>query len=275
MPRYARRPSGQRSLPGPWKNGPVPVVGLIGGIGAGKSRVASGLASRGAAVLDADTIGHALLDQRPARTEVVKRFGQDVLSPPESEGGDPRIDRNVLGRIVFAEPTARRALESILHPKMRATFEKAIRRVARRQEAPLVVLDAAVLLEAGWDDLCDVIVFVDAPEQVRRARLSESRGWSAADLAARQSAQWPLGRKREQADVILKNNGTAEDLEAQLGPLWKKLLRRPEFQPESFDRDALPLRDRPADRPDIRPRSGPPSGSASAPRPRSRGRRKP
>lgn len=276
MPRYARRPSGQRRLPGPWKHGPMPVVGLVGGIGAGKSRVASELAARGAAVLDADTIGHALLDQKPSRNAVVARFGEDVLDTSVGEGEEPKIDRSALGRIVFAAPHALRALEKILHPRMRSTFEKAIRRVGRRREAPMVVLDAAVLFEAGWDDLCDAIVFIEAPDRVRRARIAESRSWSAEQLSARESAQWPLARKREQSDHVLINHGTPEELTARLDSLWRALTRRPEFSAAPDDRGDAGDRARPPvepDRPSARTRRSTP-GQERPGGPRSRSRRK-
>ncbi|QDV33099.1 dephospho-CoA kinase [Tautonia plasticadhaerens] len=273
MARYARRPSGQRRPPGPWKNGPVPVVGLIGGIGSGKSLAASALAAKGATVLDADAIGHALLDQRPARDEVVARFGDDVLAPEPPEGGPRRVDREALGRIVFDEPTSLKALERILHPRMRKTFEKAINRVARRQEAPMVVLDAAILLEAGWDDLCDAVVFVEAPPAARLARLAASRGWSAEQLSKREQAQLPPARKRERADHVLPNDSTPDALEKRIESLWGRLTRRPAWQPSSDDREGPPPRGAPAagdaDRPGPRQRSPRPE----APRARPRGRR--
>ncbi len=221
-------------------------------------------------MLDADTIGHTLLDQRPSRNAVVARFGDDVLDTTVGEGEEPKIDRAALGGIVFAEPHALRALEAILHPRMRSTFEKAIRRVGRRREAPMVVLDAAVLFEAGWDDLCDAIVFVDAPDRVRRARIAESRGWSAEQLSARESAQWPLTRKREQSDHVFTNHGPPEDLTARLDALWRTLIRRPEFSVAPDDRSETTVEsERPIARTRrFRPGQGRPDG------PRSRNRRK-
>jgi dephospho-CoA kinase len=196
----------------------VAVIGLIGGIGAGKSRVAALLAESGAKLIDADVVGHALLDQRPVRDEVVARFGPDVLDRAGADAGaPPRIDRRALGAIVFADPAALRRLEAILHPRMRRTFERAIAREARRGQGPgCVVLDAAILLEAGWDALCDRIVFVDAPREVRLARLAEARGWTAAMLADREAAQWPLDRKRARADVVVVNDDGIEPLAEQV-----------------------------------------------------------
>src|SRR4051794_11820965 len=115
--RYGR-PRPQTRPSGPWKHGAIPVIGLIGGIGAGKSRVAELLAEDGAFVIDADAVGHALLDQRPVRELIVDRFGADLLdrSGPDDAltGGPSRIDRGRLGAIVFADPAALRTLEAIL-----------------------------------------------------------------------------------------------------------------------------------------------------------------
>ena len=149
--------------PGPWKHGAIPVIGLIGGIGGGKSLAAAALARRGAFVLDADAVGHALLDQTPVRERVVERFGTGVLAPSTDPDEPPHIDRRALGEIVFAQPSALCDLETILHPIMRRTFERAIARTVRRGKARGVVLDAAILLEAEWDSLCDRVVFIDAP----------------------------------------------------------------------------------------------------------------
>ncbi|MFO0959627.1 MAG: dephospho-CoA kinase [Isosphaeraceae bacterium] len=198
------------------------VLGLIGGIGAGKSRVAAEFAEAGAFVLDADRVGHALLDQKPAREEVVARFGPEVLAADDPE----RIDRKALGALVFQDPGARADLEKILHPRMRRSFEKAIARVVRRREAKVMVLDAAILLEAGWDDLCDEVAFVDAPDEARRARVEARNGWSAEDLKSRESAQWPIARKRARAQVIIANDGPEEAIGPQVRKIYRSFLAR-------------------------------------------------
>jgi dephospho-CoA kinase len=231
MARYARRPAGPRPPRGPWKHGPIPVIGLVGGIGSGKSQVAALWAERGAVVLDADAIGHALLEQRPARDAVLARFGPEVLIRAAVGDGDgdgpPRIDRRALGALVFAHPGSLRDLERILHPRMRRTFERAIARTARRGRALAVVLDAAILFEAGWDVLCDRVVFVDAPEDQRRARLAAQRGWSPEVLEARERAQWPLDRKRRAADLLLRNDSDRDALRPEAQRLWDQVTRVP------------------------------------------------
>ena len=196
---------------GCWKHGPIPVIGLIGGIGSGKSRLAQRLAAWGATVLDADAVGHQWLRDAEVRHQIVERFGTGVLSGPRPGSDDaPPVDRQVLGAIVFADPWARAALEAIVHPRMRASFLAAIGRAQRESAPGLVVLDAAILLEAGWDDLCDRIVFVDAPRPERWRRVAAARGWSEETFAARERAQWPVDQKQRRADWVL-TNATGQD----------------------------------------------------------------
>jgi len=231
MPRSSPETPGPRRRPaGPWRNGPIPVVGVIGGIGAGKSLVASEFASRGGFLLDADQIGHTLLEQSPCRDRVLERFGEEILAPFGDFGVRRPIDRRALGSIVFSRPEALRDLESILHPAMRKTFERAIARESRRGRVPAVVLDAAILYEAGWDTLCDFVVFVDAEPEIRLARLEASRGWTLEVLTAREKLQGPLEEKRRQADHVLTNNNDLAELKTSADALWTQLInprRRP------------------------------------------------
>ena len=156
-----------------------------------------------------------------ARDLVYARFGDDILDPAGL------IDRAALGQIVFAHPSARGDLEAILHPRMRKTFGCAIDRVMRRGEAPAVVLDAAVLYEAGWGTLCDVVAFVDAPDDVRLARVSSQRGWDAEMLETRACSQLPLDVKRQCAGVVVRNDGDPEALAAEIDALWDRLRTPP------------------------------------------------
>jgi dephospho-CoA kinase len=169
-------------------------------MGSGKSRVAQLLAKRGATVIDADSVGHALLDQGPVQETLVRKFGTDILGPDLGDG-TRQIDRRALGAIVFANEDARKALEESLHPRMRTTFERVISRLSRqvspkpgalRLPPPIVVLDAAVLYEAGWNDLCDMVVFVDAPRKDRIKRVKLQRDWTPDEMDRREVAQWAL-----------------------------------------------------------------------------------
>jgi dephospho-CoA kinase len=257
MPRSPHRPTRPSQPAGQYKHGAIPVIGLIGGIGAGKSRVAELLAAAGAFVIDADQVGHALLAQAPVRDLVAAQFGPRVLAQGEKGGDPPPIDRRALGALVFADPAALRRLEAILHPRMRRTFERAIARVVRRGRARAVVLDAAILLEAGWNTLCDKIVLVDAPRDQRLARLAAARGWNEKGLAVREAAQWPLERKRALAGVVVTNDGAIQSLEEQVHDLTRALLGPPSGAPRPDRRAskvASPLK--------TRARTGPGSGAS-------------
>jgi len=190
-----------------------PVLGLIGGIGAGKSAAAAGLAALGAGVIDCDKLGHAVLETPPVVRQLTARWGGEIL---RSDGG---IDRRAVAGIVFADPAERLALEAILFPAIGARAAEAV--VAARSDPAVrfAVLDAAVLLEAGWHDACTRIVYIDAPRDVRLHRLHARGGWTDADLTAREAAQWPAGRKKAAADAVVENVGSIADLYARLGSL--------------------------------------------------------
>jgi dephospho-CoA kinase len=180
-------------------HGPIPVVGLTGCVGGGKSAAARLLAARGAVVIDADAVGHEVLERPEVRDRVAARFGPGVLK----EG--PRVDRRALGKIVFADASARRDLEAIVHPLMFEEFRRTIADAERGRAATLVALDAAILLESGWDRECDLVVFVDAPRADRLARVGATRGWSGAEFDAREAAQDSCESKRRRADYVLPN----------------------------------------------------------------------
>ena len=211
----------------PWKHGHVPVIGLIGAIGGGKSRVASMLEDRGALVLDADSMAHRLLEFSSIRDRVVDRFGPGILKVDDKAAHttEPGIDRGALGKIVFADSAALKDLESLLHPAIRNEFERIIEETNRAESAPAVVLDAAVLLEAGWHDLCDYLVCVDAPREIRLGRVRTQRGWSSETLAAREHAQWPLDQKKRCSNLVIMNDSGPEHLEREVDRFWPWLSR--------------------------------------------------
>ena len=197
----------------------IPVVGVIGGIGSGKSSVARRLQSlRPVAVIDADQFGHQVLNLPNVQERILKRFGPTVFEIDSQ--ATSQISRAALGRVVFgsdaAAQDARRDLEAIVHPEIRSLIERQISELRRQANVEAIVLDAAVLLEAGWNDLCDVVVFIDTPQADRIARVHAGRGWSAAELAQREASQWPLPRKRAAADAVLDNSNSVDDAARQL-----------------------------------------------------------
>ncbi len=209
----AQERSAQR-LPGAER---LPVIGLVGGVASGKSFVARELERLGAATLDADRAGHDVL-QQPEVVEAIRRqWGDEVL---EAGGA---VDRKALARIVFGDdPKAReqrRILEEITHPRIGQQILEQARRHAENGAVRALVLDAPVMLEAGWDALCDYIIFVDAPRDVRLSR-ALSRGWTRDDFAAREKAQETLEKKRERADFVIDNGKDPEYTRAQVERFW-------------------------------------------------------
>jgi dephospho-CoA kinase len=190
-----------------------PVIGLVGGIGSGKSSVAAEFARHGAAVISGDELGHRALLRPEVRTQVVERFGPDVL------GSHGEIDRRKLGALVFGDSDELRALEAIVHPWIERGIREQIAAVQVDPARRFVVLDAAILLEAGWNSFCDRIVYVDAPPELRLARLAQQRGWSAKEVQARTRAQLPLKEKQSRADATIDNSTTPEDLARQVAQL--------------------------------------------------------
>lgn len=195
----------------------VPVVGLIGGIGAGKSQVAAALARRGGRVVAGDPVGHEALKQPEIRKKLVRQWGTEIL---DHHGN---VDRRKVSAIVFADPEQRRTLEALVQPWIGERLREQIAAAQRDPTVQFVVLDAAVMLEAGWESACDLLVFVHAPRQIRLARVAEQRGWSAEELARREQAQLTEVEKADRADFTLDNSGTLEQLEPQLDRLLEKL----------------------------------------------------
>lgn len=183
------------------------VVGLVGGIASGKSKVAAMFASLGAAVIDADRLGHDILKLPLIARQLAQRFGPTIL---DDTGG---INRRELGKLVFgtAPDAAQRLkqLEEVLHPQIHAEAVHELKRLLASSPRPsAIVIDAPLLLEAKWAPLCDLILFVDTPVDIRRERATQ-RGWNAAHFAAREQTQWSLDAKRRFATHVV--NGTADE----------------------------------------------------------------
>jgi dephospho-CoA kinase len=190
--------------------GNKPVIGLIGGIGSGKSQVATAFARNGARVIAGDQLGQAALRDPDIRARVASRWGGAVLD----EHGD--IDRRRLGAIVFADSAERKALEAIVHPWIRRHILADIDKARRDPGVPLIVLDAAIMLEAGWNEVCDRLVYIEAPRAVRLERVARQRGWSEKEVDARERAQLPLTEKVVRADHVLDNSASLEYLNRQV-----------------------------------------------------------
>jgi len=196
------------------------ILGLIGGIASGKSAVAAELADLGAVVLDADQAAHGVINLPVVQQVLVERWGKEVL------GDDGKIDRAEVARRVFAEDQNAskelRFLEETLHPRIRERFEARLAELEAAGTA-IAVIDAPLLLEAGWENLCDVLVFVDAPQAERLGRASSLRNWTTAEFAKREACQMPIAEKRQQSTQVVSNSGSLANLRDQVLALWTSL----------------------------------------------------
>ncbi len=196
------------------------VIGLTGGIASGKSLVSQRLAERGAVIIDADRLGHEAYQQgTETYRAVVEAFGPEVV------GADGDVDRRVLGTKVFGDPEARRRLEEIVWPGIRRLAEERLAEL-RQEGAGVVVLEAAVLIEADWLPLVDEVWLVTASPETVRQRLTARNGLTAEQAEARVRAQLTNEKRRPYADVVIENDGTLEELRQAVDEAWSKLETR-------------------------------------------------
>jgi dephospho-CoA kinase len=200
-------------------------VGLTGGIGSGKSAVSSRLASRGAVVIDSDVLAREVVAPgTDGLAEVVKAFGSDVLT------ADGELDRPALGRIVFGDEAARRKLEAIIHPQVRA---RAAEIEAAAPADAVVVHDIPLLVETGQADRFDVVLVVDAPIDVQLERLTTQRGMTETEAKQRIASQASREDRLAVAGLVLDNSGSLADLEGRIDEVWAELQRRSGHGPDT------------------------------------------
>lgn len=189
------------------------VIGLTGGIAAGKSTVSEALREAGAVVIDADKVGHeAYLPGTETHQALVAAFGDQILAE------DGQIDRRKLGAIVFADPAERQRLQDIVWPRMKEMMRGRLAELAEQGTA-VAVIEAAVLFEAGWQDLVGEIWVVQVPETVAMQRLIARNGFSPEDAQSRIRAQLSNEERARQADVVIDNSGTIEDAQERVRKL--------------------------------------------------------
>ncbi len=193
------------------------VIGLTGGIGTGKSTVSQFLAELGAVIVDADKVGHeALKPEGEVWRKVISAFGKHIVTP------NGHIDREKLGRIVFGNPEARERLNHITHPPM-YEMVKAQLEEYRRQGMGVVVLEAPLLLEAGWPPLADEVWVTVASEATVLKRLKGRSGLSERESLARIRSQLPQEERTRHADVVIDTDCSLDELKARVKKLWQKL----------------------------------------------------
>ena len=193
-------------------------IGLTGGIGSGKSTASQILGELGAAVIDADKVGHKIyLPDTPAWREIVATFGADVLAP------DRTIDRTKLGPMVFSDPAALRQLNAITHGKIFSYIQGQIDYMRDKQATRVVAVEAAILLEAGWRSLVDQLWVVVAEVDVVIARLKVYKHFTEEQARARIAAQLSNAERIAQADQVIWNNTDLPALRQAVKATWQRL----------------------------------------------------
>jgi dephospho-CoA kinase len=197
------------------------VIGLVGGIGSGKSVASAMLAELGAEVINADVVGHEVYEPgKPGFDAITAEFGAEVV------GADGRIDRKKLGALVFADGGKLERLNAIVHPLIRAEIDRRIRRARDAGAVRAVVVEAAILLEAGWRSLVDQVWVISARREDVVERLAAQRGMDASETDARMAKQMTDAERRSVADVVIENVGSLDELRARLTGLWHAMVPR-------------------------------------------------
>lgn len=200
---------------------PAPVIGILGGIGSGKSSVIRELQDLKLTVIDADVVGHEVLKSSKIIAKLTEAFGKCILS-------DATVNRQKLGELVFGDHPNQKSnldkLNAIVHPEIRRRLHQQID--AAKQASEAVILDASLLLEGHWDDHCDHLIFVDTDENTRQARVQKNRGWDVNELPKREKNQVNIAVKRQRADFTVDNSGELEDSSRQMRDILTQILTR-------------------------------------------------
>ena len=196
-----------------------PLIGIVGGIASGKSRVAAEFERLGCALIDADAIAHALLEEPAVRGAIVRRFGPGIL------GASGEIDRRKLAQRVFSEAQDLAALNGIIHPRVLQRIEELIAQYEHRDTARAVVLDMPLLIEVGWADRCDRIVFVDSRFERRAERARQKGLLTEGEIKIRENSQISLDSKLELADNTIDNNSDFSTLVRQVQDIFSDITK--------------------------------------------------
>lgn len=192
-------------------------IGLTGGIGSGKSAAAAILEELGATRIDADQLGHEVyLPGKPCWDDLVAAFGRGIVAP------DGTIDRKRLGALVFSDSAALSELNGLVQPRIAAQIADRIRALRAQGLPTAIVVEAAVLIEAGWQWLVDQIWVVTAAPELAIERVIASRGLSRSEVERRVASQLSDLQRTREATCVIRNDGTLDDLRAEIERLWRK-----------------------------------------------------
>jgi dephospho-CoA kinase len=197
-----------------------PVIGIVGGIGTGKSFIAQLFAELHCAVIDSDAqVRLAYAD--PIVLETLRVWwGDEVFLP------DGRVNRSAIGKRIFNDPAERKRLEGLIHPLVSQARRQEMGILAQDPGTVAFVWDTPLLFEAGLNSECDAVIFVEAPFELRLGRVAHTRGWDEAELRRRENLQWPLDRKRKISDYVLENTADAGEARSQVRAVFSRILER-------------------------------------------------
>jgi len=193
-----------------------PIIGIIGGIASGKSTVAAEFEKLGCAVVSADAIAHDLLNEDSVRDQVCGLFGPRILQP------DGQIDRRKLAAVVFADSQKLAALNSVIHPLVFRRTEELIVKYNESAEVRAIVLDMPLLIEVGWANRCDRVIFVKC-DRAKRVDRSKRRGLDEREIEIRENFQISLDKKAELADNTIDNNSDFLTLVRQIQSIFSDI----------------------------------------------------
>jgi len=194
------------------------VLGVTGGVGAGKSTVAKLMGELGAGVISSDQLGHLEINSAQVKETLQLWWGAGILA------ADGDVDRGKVASIVFGDSSQRHRLEAMLHPRIAIRRADMMAEFERQPLIKMVLLDSPLLYEADLDLVCDAVIFVDAEFELRNQRSEKARNWPEGELARREKTQQPLDMKRARADHICENNSTLADLRKRIEQIVSAVL---------------------------------------------------
>ncbi len=199
------------------KHGVKPIIGILGGIGAGKSTVAVEFAKHGCAVIGADNIAHEVLETDTIKKKVVDLLGRGILDP------SGRIDHSKVADIVFADGNSLRALNNIIHPPVLEQVEGLLQRYEADSQVCAIVLDMPLLAEVGWTQYCDCLVFVECDQEIRMERIRKKWAFNEQQIRNREKFQISLDKKARLADNMVNNNSDFSAIVRQVADIFSGL----------------------------------------------------
>jgi len=197
--------------------GKKPIIGILGGIGSGKSIVAAEFAKLGCKVIDADKIAHKLLDEQTVKEKIIASFGRAILD------SDDKIDREKLAEVVFANTDRLLSLNEIIHPLVLQRAEELIKQYNSQNQVKAIVLDMPLLVEVGWDKRCDKLIFIDCEQKLRLDR-AKKMGFDKNQVKIRENFQISLDNKANLADNTINNNSDFSALARQVADIFSYIV---------------------------------------------------